>query len=229
MVAEPAHAGRRRRARRRPGAAARPAGGARGLRLRRRRRCVGVVTRKTLVREVVATGRDPRDDGAAATIAEPPLFTLELRARPRRGVPRARGARPRARAGRRGRPARRRALARACCSAAWPRTSRRPRTETASSRCRRRAEPRPLPARAARPPRARRRRGCRARSPRSRRGRRSRAPRAAITAPATITGARSGLERPQRPALGERQRREPVELLVERVAREPWPWTRSGS
>jgi CBS domain-containing protein len=37
---------------------------------------LGVVTRKTLVREVVATGRDP---GATAlrAIAEPPLFTLE--------------------------------------------------------------------------------------------------------------------------------------------------------
>ena len=37
---------------------------------------VGVVTRKTLVQEIVATGRDP----AATTlgeIAEPPLFTLE--------------------------------------------------------------------------------------------------------------------------------------------------------
>jgi len=39
-------------------------------------RLLGVVTRKTLVREVVATGRDP-----AATplreIAEPPIFTLD--------------------------------------------------------------------------------------------------------------------------------------------------------
>ena len=37
---------------------------------------LGVITRKTLVREVVATGRDP---GATQLreIAEPPLFTLE--------------------------------------------------------------------------------------------------------------------------------------------------------
>jgi CBS domain-containing protein len=37
---------------------------------------VGVVTRKTLVREIVATGRDPRTTELRA-IAEPPLFTLD--------------------------------------------------------------------------------------------------------------------------------------------------------
>ena len=37
---------------------------------------VGVVTRKTLVREVVATGRDPRTT-AVGTFAEPPLFTVD--------------------------------------------------------------------------------------------------------------------------------------------------------
>ena len=39
-------------------------------------RLVGVVTRKTLVQEIVATGRDP---GATTLrdIAEPPLFTLD--------------------------------------------------------------------------------------------------------------------------------------------------------
>jgi CBS domain-containing protein len=37
---------------------------------------VGVVTRKTLVREVVATGRDPRTT-QLGEIAEPPLFTVE--------------------------------------------------------------------------------------------------------------------------------------------------------
>ena len=37
---------------------------------------VGVLTRKTLVREVVATGRDPRTT-ALRDIAEPPLFTLD--------------------------------------------------------------------------------------------------------------------------------------------------------
>jgi CBS domain-containing protein len=37
---------------------------------------VGVITRKTLVREVVAKGRDPRDV-ALREIAEPPFFTLD--------------------------------------------------------------------------------------------------------------------------------------------------------
>jgi CBS domain-containing protein len=37
---------------------------------------VGVVTRKTLVQEIVATGRDPRATPLGA-IAEPPLFTLD--------------------------------------------------------------------------------------------------------------------------------------------------------
>ena len=37
---------------------------------------VGVVTRKTLVREVVAAGRDPRATQVGA-IAEPPLYTIE--------------------------------------------------------------------------------------------------------------------------------------------------------
>ena len=39
-------------------------------------RLVGVITRKTLVREVVAKGRDPRDV-ALREIAEPPFFTLD--------------------------------------------------------------------------------------------------------------------------------------------------------
>jgi CBS domain-containing protein len=39
-------------------------------------RFVGVITRKTLVREVVAAGRDPRSTGLSE-IAEPPLWTLE--------------------------------------------------------------------------------------------------------------------------------------------------------
>jgi CBS domain-containing protein len=39
-------------------------------------RLVGVITRKTLVREIVATGRDPRETPVGA-IAEPPLFTLD--------------------------------------------------------------------------------------------------------------------------------------------------------
>ena len=36
----------------------------------------GVVTRKTLVREVVAAGRDPADT-LLGEIAEPPIFTLD--------------------------------------------------------------------------------------------------------------------------------------------------------
>ncbi len=39
-------------------------------------RLVGVITRKTLVREVVAAGRDPRM-ATLREIAEPPLFTIE--------------------------------------------------------------------------------------------------------------------------------------------------------
>ena len=39
-------------------------------------RLVGVITRKTLVRQVIATGRDPRET-RVADIAEPPLFTLD--------------------------------------------------------------------------------------------------------------------------------------------------------
>ena len=41
-----------------------------------RARCSGVVTRKTLVREVVAAGRDPATTLLGA-IAEPPIFTLD--------------------------------------------------------------------------------------------------------------------------------------------------------
>ena len=37
---------------------------------------VGVITRKTLVQEIVATGRDPRAT-LLREIAEPPLFTLD--------------------------------------------------------------------------------------------------------------------------------------------------------
>lgn len=39
-------------------------------------RLVGVVTRKTLVREVVAAGRDPRAT-PLREIAEPPIFTID--------------------------------------------------------------------------------------------------------------------------------------------------------
>ena len=37
---------------------------------------VGVITRKTLVREIVATGRDPRTT-PVGEIAEPPLYTID--------------------------------------------------------------------------------------------------------------------------------------------------------
>jgi CBS domain-containing protein len=39
-------------------------------------RFLGVITRKTLVREIVAEGRDPRQT-PVSTIAEPPLWTLD--------------------------------------------------------------------------------------------------------------------------------------------------------
>jgi len=39
-------------------------------------RLIGVITRKTLVREIVATGRDPRTT-LTGEIAEPPLYTLD--------------------------------------------------------------------------------------------------------------------------------------------------------
>ena len=48
----------------------------RGVRDRDDERLVGVVTRKTLVREVVAKGLDPRTT-ELGSFAEPPLFTLE--------------------------------------------------------------------------------------------------------------------------------------------------------
>jgi CBS domain-containing protein len=41
-------------------------------------RLVGVVTRKTLVREVVAAGRDPRST-PLGEIAEPPLYTIDAK------------------------------------------------------------------------------------------------------------------------------------------------------
>ena len=152
---------------------------------------VGVVTRKTLVREVVAAGRDP-----ATTLLGDDRRAADLHARRRRGsrrrVPRARGARPRARA-RSSRTAGSSASSRArSCSAGSPRTSRRPTRTPPSSRCRRRAARRPRPARAARPRRARCRAGGRARSLERRRGRSARSTSRTIVAPATITGARPG-------------------------------------
>ena len=74
-------------------------------------RLVGVVTRKTLVREVVAAGRDPETTllGEIAERAERTRSTATMPLDEAFAV--ARGARPRARAGRRRRAARRRALA----------------------------------------------------------------------------------------------------------------------
>ena len=45
-------------------------------------RLVGVITRKTLVREVVAAGKHP-SEVQLREIAEPPLFTLDVRCRSR--------------------------------------------------------------------------------------------------------------------------------------------------
>jgi CBS domain-containing protein len=50
--------------------------GVRAVLVCERGQLVGVVTRKTLVREVVAPGRDPRTT-ALREIAEPPIFTLQ--------------------------------------------------------------------------------------------------------------------------------------------------------
>ena len=74
------------------------------------RRLVGAVTRKTLVREIVAAGRDP-ETTLLGEIAERPEPHDRVRDAARPGVRRARGARPRARAGGRRRAPRRGALA----------------------------------------------------------------------------------------------------------------------
>ena len=63
-------------------------------------------------REVVAAGPRSRRDARCARSPSRRIFTLDADAVARRRLPPARGARPRARAGRRGRPPRRRALAR---------------------------------------------------------------------------------------------------------------------
>ena len=105
---------------------------------------VGVVTRKTLVREVVAAGRDPRRQ--AGEIAEPPIFTLDAESTSK-GVPRARGARPRARAGRRGRAARRHSLARRRAAPARRGRAAGSRQRLVSSTCTRQAARRPRRAR----------------------------------------------------------------------------------
>ena len=73
-------------------------------------RLTGVITRKTLVREVVARGLDPKTT-AVGTFAEPPNATIDSSIAARRGVRLPRGEGLRARAGGRGRQARRRALA----------------------------------------------------------------------------------------------------------------------
>ena len=70
----------------------------------------GVLTRKTLVAKVVAAGLDPSDDGDRRARRGAVLHD-RCRHAARRGLPLPRGARRRARAGRRARPPRRRALA----------------------------------------------------------------------------------------------------------------------
>ena len=160
MVADPPHARRRRRARRRRARCCTGPEVRAVLRQRRGAGFLGVVTRKTLVREIVAAGRDPRaTDGAAGWSLRWPLNTIgselpldeAFRFLEEQDLERVAGAR--------GRTARRRALTGGACSDGWRRTSHRPRTR-ASSRCRRRAALRPLPAPAARPRRARPRGGC---------------------------------------------------------------------
>ena len=93
-------------------------------------RLVGVVTRKTLVREIVAPGLDPKAT-TVGEIAEPPHYTIDSDLELDEAFRFLEEQDARARAGRRGRAARRRALARAACSAAWPRTSRRNRRRRA--------------------------------------------------------------------------------------------------
>ena len=177
---------------------------------------VGVITRKTLVREVVAAGLDPtsvrlrrRSPSRRSSRSTPALAA-------RRGVPdRSRSDDlervPVVEDGRLVGVLSRAVVQRRLAEDEPPERDR-IRRGRSSSRCRRRAAPRPRRARAAPRRRARRRRGCRARSPRSRRARRSRAISARITAPATITGARSGSSAGTRAPLRERQRREPLEL-----------------
>ena len=75
MVRDPLSLGGRRDARRRPGKRSRPPE-VRAVFVCDDGRLVGVVTRKTLVREVVALGRDPRTT-VLRDIAEPPLFTID--------------------------------------------------------------------------------------------------------------------------------------------------------
>jgi hypothetical protein len=110
---------------------------------------VGVVTRKTLVQRIVATGRDPRAT-SLGDIAEPPLFTIDASIDLDEAFPLLEDRT--SSASRSSRTAGSSGSSRApCCSAGSPRTS----PPALSSRCRRRAAPRLLPLPAARPPRAR--------------------------------------------------------------------------
>ena len=151
----PARARRRRRPRRRRAStSSRP--DVRAVSSATSGRLVGVVTRKTLVREVVAAGPRPardaarRDRGAAALHDRRRSCRSTRRSGCSRSatlerVPVVEDGRLVGVLSRSGR-----------CSAAWPRTSRRP-SSRLSSRCRRRAARRPRRARAAPRPRARRR------------------------------------------------------------------------
>ena len=123
MVADPPMLdGERERAGGRGGA--QPARGARRLRLRRR-----PAARRRHAQDARARGRRrrprPAHDGAARDRRGAAEHD-RLRPAARRGVPLPRGAGSRAVPGARGRPARRRLSRGRCCSAGWPRTSRRP-------------------------------------------------------------------------------------------------------
>ena len=191
-------------------------------------RLVGVVTRKTLVREVVAAGRDPRatqlrrDRRGAALHAR-------RRAPARRGVPLARGARPGARAGARGRPPRRRPLAQRCPAPAGRGRAagrRRASASAAGVGAGRRGALLGLGQL------GRRERGAVEDVPLARlelgRARRSRAPRTRIAAPGDDHRRPPRLDDPARRS-SSGQRREPRDLLADGLARDTWPWTRSGS
>ena len=125
-------------------------------------RFVGVVTRKTLVREVVAAGRDWPDPGGGdrggATLdqvdAEAPVDEA-FRFMEEKDAERVPVVEERAPRG---------VLSRTASSDGWRRTTRRrPSRNWSSSRCRRREARRPRRALVAAPPRARCRGGCRAR------------------------------------------------------------------
>ena len=146
-------------------------------------RLVGVVTRKTLVRESSRRGATRATTGSARSRRRPTTRLGPIAARGRVPVPG--GARSGAGPRRRRQAASSESSREASSSGGWPRTRRRTKRRTsrpssrrrrrrdavtspvASSRCMRPAAPGPPLARVARRPRARRRGGCRAPRPRS--------------------------------------------------------------